>query len=574
MNFKITSFVLSFILTLVSILVLILRLVYPYHRIIAVLIYLISWIPFVYSFLKFDRSKTLLKKGTSSLEIVKKYSSFLILFLFLILTSFILFVLFPVNDTTFVSIGEQELTNRINDDFMLLSVSLSGIEQAYQDIEHQKNLFEKDFSLLTYIEKEQILQLWSTYLDYFYSLDALKQVHSHFFQINYLKHPQLYLRSFLIAYTSFVTTYKSALLLTSIVDEHLFLETFLNEDHEALGIPKDSYFWIQQGITNPEYLLQLNAGQANLWFLKAISQLDLEEIKYLDLSTNNFNKVYTLLGRNPRIFLLNPVKYFEKNTFSTWFPLQKEIAITSSITRATSRENFITDKQINIAKKILIPGDILLERRNWYASNIGLPGFWPHSALYTGTLEDMDVYFNDVSFLKGELFSMYLEQHFAEVYEFYLQQETSVIESVKEGVILSRFEESGKADYLGVLRPRISKEEKLYALLEAFNNYGKPYDFNFDFVTQNSFVCSELLFYAYLPKEHYKGIHFPLRIISGRLLLTPNDMVQKFDEEYPNSELDFVLFLDGSENLQTAHFENLDVFRKTWKRSKWDFYQD
>ena len=37
--------------------------------------------------------------------------------------------------------------------------------------------------------------------------------------------------------------------------------------------------------------------------------------------------------------------------------------------------------------KQLKPGDILLTRGNWNATNLSIPGFWKHMAMYIGTGE-------------------------------------------------------------------------------------------------------------------------------------------------------------------------------------------
>ena len=72
------------------------------------------------------------------------------------------------------------------------------------------------------------------------------------------------------------------------------------------------------------------------------------------------------------------------------------------------KESHITTE---IIEKMILPklkpGDILVEHRNWYASNAFLPGFWPHGALYVGTESDLKMLgigdHNEVQLRRGRL---------------------------------------------------------------------------------------------------------------------------------------------------------------------------
>ena len=149
------------------------------------------------------------------------------------------------------------------------------------------------------------------------------------------------------------------------------------------------------------------------------------------------------------------------------------------------------------------------------------------------------------------------------------------MEAMSEGVLFTTAEHSLAADYAAAIRPRISRLEVAKAIEKAFEYYGRPYDFDFDFYTDTSIVCSELVYKAYEPRAQAKGVSFPLEKIMGRMTLPPNTMVRQFDEQFGRDEqqTDFVWFLDGHETTGSAVWSDLNAFRDSWRRPKWDIAQ-
>ena len=187
--------------------------------------------------------------------------------------------------------------------------------------------------------------------------------------------------------------------------------------------------------------------------------------------------------------------------------------------RIVGRPPFISHAQIKSIQPQLKPGDILLERRNWYASNAFLPGFWPHAALYIGDE-------NDLRRLKL-LDDPRVQPHLAEYRKPAADGEPhTVMESVSEGVILNSLTESMGADYVAVLRPRLTDAQKGEAIVRAFAHRGRPYDFEFDFFSSDKLVCTELVY------RSYEGLlHFDLVKIMGRDTLPALEICKKFAGE-------------------------------------------
>lgn len=249
---------------------------------------------------------------------------------------------------------------------------------------------------------------------------------------------------------------------------------------------------------------------------------------------------------------------FREELVREQYATQVVVATYMGDTRITGRQPFISQAQIEAVAPRLQPGDIILERRNWFLSNMCLPGFWPHAALYVGGVEDLK--------------SLGIADHpsvRARLEEFSAPDEQghphAIIEAMSEGVVFTSLEHSLHADYIAVLRPRLTREQVAGAIVRAFENVGRPYDFNFDFEDRTKLVCTQLVCVS------YEGLlNFELKRVMGRWTLPANEIARTYVAQPAGEgrQLDFVLFLDGDVTTGTAREQGEAAFCKSADRPR------
>ena len=252
--------------------------------------------------------------------------------------------------------------------------------------------------------------------------------------------------------------------------------------------------------------------------------------------------------------------------YMTVSPVQKYIAISISGLGFTKRKiKFITDVELKEIKTKLEPGDILLKRNDWQGTNLGIPGFWTHTGIYIGSPEEMDNYFRDVKGLDGESVSEKLKSINEIIYyEMIRDKELYVIEAIEEGVATKPISNIARVDYFSVLRPRITREEKLKAILKAYGFVGRPYDFSFNIDSDDAFICTEVV-----EKAFGDSITFTREQRLGKKMIFPNSIAKKFtlERKSVNRELDFVLFYDLDIKTRKAFKSNESGFSRSSRRS-------
>ncbi len=419
-------------------------------------------------------------------------------------------------------------------------------------------------------QRDELRSHWRMWLDFTMALKAVADRSQGASHGSTKAHNAAYLNY----YAAFLTQYRYSFDWIEVMENVPGADEILNEPIADLGVSAGTYTDYKMHFLNMGKGVEFASSDAVYAALADAAGSVLERAIEMDRALI-WRKAR---GEGPAKTIVNGASVVTALGARAWMPLQKGVASWMGDTKVRRRGvNLITQGQIARLKTMLHPGDILLSRHEWYLSNIGLPGYWPHMELYVGTPEERAVFFNEPEVLH------WLKDQRAESLESLLcdkaggsdlarfstvpdGHETRVVEAISEGVSLTSLEHGAGSDSFAALRPRVSKLAKARALVRAFSYLGRPYDFNFDFDTDRTMVCSEVVVKAY-----EESLPIVIGSVMGRRVTPPNLLARQYCEQGESAGrlLDLVVFYDGREWKDCAEEADEAAFCASWRRPKW-----
>jgi hypothetical protein len=176
-------------------------------------------------------------------------------------------------------------------------------------------------------------------------------------------------------------------------------------------------------------------------------------------------------------------------------------------------------QELSKIKSHLGPLDILLEKTPMRLTDKFIPGFYGHVAIWLGEEHDLS-HFQVLH--HGQLIPLLSHPDVTPHLET-LSQGKLILEALRiPGVTVNTLEHFMDIDDLVILKaPSMNDELMANYLLKAFQQIGKPYDFNFDVTTEREIVCSELVYTV------YSQMSWPTSRSLGRDTINPDQVAWK-----------------------------------------------
>jgi hypothetical protein len=439
--------------------------------------------------------------------------------------------------------------------------------------------------VLSAAEERSLAGAWRAAHDTAFALDQVRRFYEDYYRFDPSRLGRSrHVRSYLLTYAAELALYEKSVRFVAAVQRNPRAESFLDAPRPEGGLAAGSYSRFRDELNGSSDQARVLAGERYLAWLEGAldgrAEVERAGLGWLRRAIDRH------LGRVERVASLRRAQLAVAGDFQSvqlalrrvWFPAQRGIAEWLGDTR-TRRAGWylITAAQAEAMAEKLEPGDLLLSRKNWYLSNVALPGFWPHAILYLGTPEELLAAFDrpgEPTAGFGERLAALAPGAWRRYREGEGGRPYRVVEAVSEGVVFNTLEHAA-GDYLVALRPRLDRAAKAAAIAESFAHVAKPYDFEFDFATDHALVCTELVWRSYRPAPGKAGLDFALVEVAGRPTLPANEIAALYAAERgrEDRQFDFVAFLDASERERRAFFADEEAFARTPARAKWDILQ-
>ena len=355
------------------------------------------------------------------------------------------------------------------------------------------------------------------------------------------------LRALLLHYTAAAMLYDYSARFVLAFENSAEAQRKLNEGEPRWNLAPGTYDRIRANLANVAHRRWLEAGWERyhatlpLWTARGMGPVNGgRAAKFHDVIIEAGRRTAGLNAEILRFKMATAFSEVKEATGGSYYRASAAISTLvgdAKIRAPRNNQSLVTPELLERLRPLLQPGDVLIERRNWYLSNAFLPGYWPHAALYVGTPDDLQAMGLDKNRTVAAKLAEFSGRDAA-------GHSFAVIEAMSEGVVFTSVEHSiGEADAVAVLRPRLTDAQKRAAIVRAFSHAGKPYDFDFDFFSSDKLVCTEVVYRSYGDE-----LTLPLLDILGRQTLPAIEIVRAWAEPKDGEpEWDFVAFLDGNE---------------------------
>lgn len=458
-------------------------------------------------------------------------------------------------------LSATELTERIAADERALAATLTALRELEAKFEKfEAALLAGERSYYRPEDDDEIRQMLVTYLTL---RTALMRTVWHYQRHAELAEEPLRLRALLLHYTAAAVTYDYTGRFVLAFEGRSEAIKKLNEGEPRWDLPPGTYDTLRANLAHVSHRRWLEAGWRHYhetlprWQALGLYQEGHYATFHAAIRTAG-ERTARLSEKLLAYKLHTALADVEKFTRGGWYRASSAVSTLIGDTRIREprgHAGLIAPEQVKALRGKLRPGDIVIERRNWYLSNAFLPGYWPHSALYVGTAEELRAL--------GVADDPRVARHLKE----FSQKDESghvpaLIEAISEGVVFTTLEYSvGGADSVAVLRPRLTDEQRREVIARAFSHRGKPYDFDFDFFSADKLVCTEVVYRAL-----GSYVDLPLVEIMGRKTLPALEIVRFWSSPQGAPQLEFIAYLDGDEKMGTSTERDAEALKASMAR--------